>query len=125
VAIPADIKDSIIDLGCLPDDHVPLLLNSMNVMLAVSRPSSFGSYSYPVKIYEAMQCGVPVVATAVGGARWILGSRPESLVSYGDALMTAERVRDAMTREGRANAESHGWDSSASRLLSLLLDYRE
>jgi glycosyltransferase involved in cell wall biosynthesis len=64
-------------LGFLPDNKVPLLLNSLDALLVVNRASAFGHFSYPVKLYEAMRCGIPVVAAGVDGTRWILRQYPQ------------------------------------------------
>jgi glycosyltransferase involved in cell wall biosynthesis len=83
---PAQVKW----LGYLPDHHMPLLINCMDVFWVVNRASSFGNFSYPVKLYEAMACQVPVVASETPPARWILNDRPQFLVPPNDpeALVT-------------------------------------
>ena len=40
-------------LGYLPDQELPALLNSMDVLLVVNMLSAFGNFSYPAKLYEA------------------------------------------------------------------------
>jgi len=59
-------------LGYLPDEQIPVLLNSMDVLTVINKTSTFGNFSYPVKLYEAMCCQVPVVATATPATIWIL-----------------------------------------------------
>jgi glycosyltransferase involved in cell wall biosynthesis len=87
-------------LGYIDADKMPILLNSMDVLVVVNRPSSFGHHSYPVKLYEAMSCGVPVVATQTTATAWILEGQPDALVSPDDpeelssAIQTMLRVRE-------------------------------
>ena len=68
-------------LGYLPDEDMPFLLNSMNVLAVINQLSAFGRFSYPAKLYEAMACGIPVVATATEPAKWILGNQPMFLAN--------------------------------------------
>jgi glycosyltransferase involved in cell wall biosynthesis len=78
---------------------------------------------------EAMACGVPVVASAVGGlAETVVdGStgllvEPRSPAAIAAALRTlladGER-REAMGRAGRARAHRYGWDRIAAETLAV------
>lgn len=82
------VPDTACDLGYVEDDKMPVLLNCMDVLAVINRLSTYGSYSYPVKLYEAMACQIPVVATDTPATRWILRDYPELLVppSQPDAL---------------------------------------
>lgn len=124
--IPSAIRPSVIECGYLPDEYMPLLLNSMNVLLTINRPSSFGEYSYPVKIYEAMQCDVPIVATAVAGTKWILRNHPECLVSPDDTTSLAKRVEYFLSTE---RSKKYGiveeWSESAALLIRLMATVRD
>lgn len=71
-------------LGYIDDELMPVLLNCMDVLVVTIRPSAFGDYSYPVKLYEAMACGVPVVVTRTGPTSWILGENSPQLVPPDD-----------------------------------------
>jgi glycosyltransferase involved in cell wall biosynthesis len=68
------------------------MLNSMDVLVVINRPSAFGEHSYPVKLYEAMSCDVPVVATRTRATEWILRDRPESLVTPDDPRALANAI---------------------------------
>jgi glycosyltransferase involved in cell wall biosynthesis len=74
------LPQTITSLGFIDDDKVPVLLNSMDVLVVTNRASSFGHYSYPVKLYEAMSCKVPVVATRTRATEWILDGHRDCLV---------------------------------------------
>ncbi|GAA3019694.1 glycosyltransferase [Streptomyces fulvorobeus] len=49
-------------LGCVPQDMMPHLMSSADLLLSLPRYEPFG-----IVPIEAMACGTPVVATAVGG----------------------------------------------------------
>lgn len=120
VTPPSAIKDNIIELGYLPDEKMPVLLNAMNVLLAINRPSTFGHYSYPAKLYEAMQCRVPVIASEVTGAAWIMRNHPECLVRSDNATKLAERINKAITWNTKDYAEQQTWYESALIIDKLL-----
>lgn len=66
------LPSSLQSLGYIDDDIMPSMLNCMDTLVVINRPSAFGHYSHPVKLYEAMSCQVPVVATRTLAAEWIL-----------------------------------------------------
>ena len=120
VEIPADLRAHVIDLGFVPDEKVAVLLNSLDVALVVNRDSAFGRYSYPVKLYEAMACGVPVVATNVPGSAWILRDHPELLARPDDAGDFAAKAIAAVGSKRLGYAELSTWNKSAALLEGLL-----
>ena len=83
-------------LGYLPSAEVPKLLNSLDVLVVSNRPSKFGNYSHPVKLYEAMACSIPVVASDTPATRWILEDHPELLVTPENPCRLREKVESAM-----------------------------
>ena len=81
---------------------MPFLLNSMNVLAVINRLSAFGRFSYPAKLYEAMACSIPVVATATEPATWILGGEQRFLVRPGDSHdLALENIRPAVAGSNR------------------------
>lgn len=122
--IPLGLAQRVIELGYLADEKMPFLLNAMDVLLVINRPSDFGNHSYPAKLYEAMQCGVPVIATATKGTEWILRGNPECLIPWDDPLSLADSISKAL-RWGRMDyANAGSWEVS-TRLFSLLLESGE
>jgi glycosyltransferase involved in cell wall biosynthesis len=98
-------------LGYLEDDRLPLLVNSLDVQLVVNRPSAFGDFSYPVKLYEAMRCRIPVVAADVPGARWVLRDHPELLAAPEVGAFAAQTL--AALELGRVDYDAlNDWDRS-------------
>jgi glycosyltransferase involved in cell wall biosynthesis len=86
----------------------------------VNRDSAFGRYSYPVKLYEAMACGVPIVAANVPGSAWILRDHPELLARPDDAGDFAAKAIAAIGRERMGYADISTWEASAGVLDDLL-----
>jgi glycosyltransferase involved in cell wall biosynthesis len=114
--VPSPLEDIVIDRGYLPDDQVPKLLSAMDVLLSINRPSSFGNYSYPAKVYEAMQCSIPVIATDVSSTRWILRDHPECLAPAFNSVGLAMKIREATTWGRRHYSDLTSWETSATAL---------
>jgi len=114
-----DLPEDVHWLGCRPDEEVPAIFNSLDLLFVINRPSAFGKYSYPVKLYEALACGVPVVAVDVPGTAWVLRDRPEVLVDPGDASGLAQKAVSQIAT-GPRPGRGPGWEASADLLEALL-----
>ncbi len=108
----------------LPHRSVAAAYQAADVVLVPSRSESFGLVAA-----EAQSCGIPVVASAVGGlAHAVADGESGLLVSgwdppdYADALcrILADPVlAERLARGAVANAEQFSWPSTADRLLEL------
>ncbi len=114
------LPDVINSLGYIDDDKVPVLLNCMDVLVVVNRNSSFGQYSHPVKLYEAMRCGVPVVATRTQATEWILSAQPKRLFAAGDPEALTQAVLEALDNPGDVSGDTAGWDDACDTLEAAL-----
>ena len=101
-------------LGYLPDDQVPVFLNSVDVLLVVNKLSSFGNFSYPVKLYEAMQCQIPVVASDTPAANWILNNRREFLSIPEDPADLAQKIKPLLKLGRFDYGKQNSWNQSAN-----------
>jgi glycosyltransferase involved in cell wall biosynthesis len=108
-------------LGYLPREQVPRLLNALDVLVVINRDSAFGRYSYPIKLYEAMACQVPAVATATPATRWILAGHPELLAPPADADALAERISAALARGRIDYGPQPTWEQGAAQFEAALL----
>lgn len=108
-------------LGYVPAALVPVVLNSFDVMVAVNEDSAFGNYSFPIKLYEAMNCGVPVLATRTASTAWMLAGHPELLVPPGDPAALATAIVGACA-QGRIvyGGERPDWAANAAALEAAL-----
>ncbi|MFC4907180.1 glycosyltransferase [Actinomadura gamaensis] len=128
VAAEADVAGRVHLVGRRSRDEVPALLRSADVVLALPWYEPFGMVPL-----EAMSCGVPVVATAVGGhLDSVADGESGLLVPPRDPVAAARAVnallddparREAYGRAGRRRAEArYSWPRVARDTLSV---YRE
>lgn len=109
-------------LGYLSDDLVPTLLNCMDVLLVPNQLTEFGNFSYPVKLYEAMICQIPVVATATAPAKWILNKKKQFLARPGDADDMAQKIMNALQLDRFFYGKQNSWEDSCDIFEKALLE---
>jgi glycosyltransferase involved in cell wall biosynthesis len=112
-------------LGDIPHDEVPRVLSTFTIYAALSRSESFG-----VAVIEASACGIPVVATRIGGLSEVVREGvtgllvpPEDSRSAADAiarLLGDPRERSAMGVAGRDFVrKTYEWDSCVDAMLEV------
>jgi len=125
------LRESAVFTGAVAPDVVPGLLASMDVAVA-PYPELANFYFSPLKVYEYMAAGLPIVASRVGQLAELLRHEETGLLCPpGDAPALAsalERLRgdgDLRKRLGfaaRATAvQKHTWAAVARRIISLAL----
>jgi glycosyltransferase involved in cell wall biosynthesis len=100
-------------LGYLPDEDMPLVLNSLDILLVVNQISDFGRFSYPVKLYEAMRCHIPVVATNTPPVGWILEGRSSLMAKAGDDADLARKVESLLEVSRYDYGKQSTWEESS------------
>jgi glycosyltransferase involved in cell wall biosynthesis len=110
-------------LGYLSDDDIPILLNCMDVLIVPNILSAFGKYSYPVKLYEAISCGIPVVAADTEPMRWILDNRSRHLAKIGDPDDMAIKVGRLLDLGNIDYGLVNTWENSNQILETALLEH--
>jgi glycosyltransferase involved in cell wall biosynthesis len=121
------LHDHIRWLGTIPYREVgAVIAGSLAALVPTSDLGGARVSPSPVKLYEALACGVPVVASDIVGVGEIVESHDCGLVfPSGDALELARRVSDlagdpglaeAMGARGRAAAvKRYSWDVRAAQ----------
>ncbi|MGH8904502.1 MAG: glycosyltransferase [Egibacteraceae bacterium] len=123
-ALEAGVADRVVFRGSLPRIMVPSLLRSADVVVCAAWYEPFG-----IVPLEAMACGVPVVATAVGGmldtvADGVTGlhvppRHPGALADALAILLADPDRRGRMGAAGRQHVEErYGWDRIAHTTLA-------
>jgi glycosyltransferase involved in cell wall biosynthesis len=115
--------------GAVEPRQVPALLRRMDVAVAPYPPMQ-GFYFSPLKVYEYLAAGLPVVVSRVGDLPAVLDDGDLGvLVEPGDAVALADAVarlradtlaRERLRRWGRLRAvQRHDWSGVVERVLSL------
>ena len=129
IAAERGVADRVRWLGHLPHDEVPAFLAALDAAV-LPYPALDGFAFSPLKLYEYLAAGVPVVASDIGQVREVLeGGRWGTLVPPGDhealaaALRSVTASPDARARAADARQHTlahHSWDERARRLGGLL-----
>jgi glycosyltransferase involved in cell wall biosynthesis len=120
------VLNRIVFTGGVPKADVPGWLARGDIFLNTATIDNT-----PISVLEAMATGLPVVSTSVGGIPYLIEDGHNGiLVPPGDADAMAEAVKRVLTepglaahisRNGRAKAETFGWDDVLPAWESLLL----
>lgn len=125
----AGLRDHVVLTGAVPLDRVPGLLASMDVAVA-PYPDHTDFYFSPLKVYEYMAAGLPVVASRVGQLTELIGhGRNGLLCEPGDpgrlaAALDQLRLDPSLGRRMGTDARRtilrhHTWDAVVDRVLRL------
>lgn len=111
--------------GQLPHAAVPAFLALAALSVDPVRDDAVARARSPLKLFESMALGVPVVTGAVGDRRELLAAgragllvapgRPEALAESITALLQDEPRRLALAAAGLAQARRYAWPSLALR----------
>jgi glycosyltransferase involved in cell wall biosynthesis len=121
--VPAAVAERIVFLGTVQRGDMPKVINSTKLVVVPSRYESFG-----LPALEAIACGVPVLATKVGGLPEIIDETVGLLVDpdnqalakgiYTSINNTSLAERAAVN--GPARAERYDWRIVAPRIIRTL-----
>jgi glycosyltransferase involved in cell wall biosynthesis len=116
VTLPANC----LHLGYIDDEQVVDVLRSANLVLCANKPGDFGDFSYPVKIYEALSVGVPVVAFATPSVEFVMRDNKDGLVSIHDIDHVAERTLQLLDHPYAVESPAADWESPGRVLFDCL-----
>lgn len=124
------VGDGVTLLGGLPRERIPSLLRSADLVACCPWYEPFGMVAV-----EAMACGVPVVASQVGGLRetvvhgltglHVPPRSPGGIAAALGALLDDDARRRSMAGEASRWARRYGWPHVAMRTLDVLADLAE
>ncbi|MGW3071300.1 glycosyltransferase [Kitasatospora sp. NPDC001132] len=128
LAVELGVADRLTLLGAVPRERMPRLLRDSDVVVCPARYEPFG-----IVPLEAMACGVPVVASAVGGhldtvadrrtGRLVPPGSAEELAAAVAGLLAAPAVRAAYGAAGRRRVlANYTWRAVADRSEAVYLD---
>jgi len=110
------------DLGILPLEKVPLLLNALDVAIICNRENEFGSYCFPQKAREIMACNVPLIAARVGSMAELFAGHPEWLFTPDDADDLARILENRLSDRKTDYTDVLSWSYVATKLETVFLE---
>ncbi len=124
------LSDKAVMAGSLPHTAVAPMIQQFDVAIAPYPPLDHAFYFSPLKVYEYMACGVPVVATDQGqlaelirhGETGLLCPPGDvaALAAACDRLLTDPALRAGMGEAAAKTVQTHfTWDHNASRAIEL------
>lgn len=124
MAMSLGVADRVELRGAVSREHVPALLRSADVVACCPWYEPFGLVAV-----EAMACGVPVVASAVGGlgenvldgvtGLLVPPRQPQRIAEALAVILGDDDRRRAMGAAGRRRAERFGWERVAEQTLDV------
>ncbi|MEI7668873.1 MAG: glycosyltransferase family 4 protein [Pseudomonadota bacterium] len=99
LVIKLDLRDSVKFLINIPRSEIVALLKTANIFVLHSQEESQG-----IAICEALACGLPIVATKIGGIVNVVNDGSDGiLVEYGNVEKFAKAISDIMTNKDLYN----------------------
>lgn len=130
VAAECGVSDALRLLGSRPHEELPVYYNAADVVAVPSFYESFGLVAV-----EAMACGVPVVASRVGGlASTVLDGRtgylvpwraPERFAEPLDRLLGDPALRERMGAAAVAHMREYSWSAVAAQVADVYAELIE
>lgn len=123
------LRGHVLFVGAVPPAQVPDYLALGDLAVDPVRDDAVARARSPLKVFESMACGLPVVTGDVGDRREILGDGQAGLlVAPGDPHALAEGIaallsdplrRQRMAEAGREQVEAYMWDRLVERFLQV------
>ncbi|MBN1997362.1 glycosyltransferase [candidate division KSB1 bacterium] len=129
----AGITKKVTFIGYVQNDRVPKLLNQMDIFVM---PSILHSETLGVAALEASACGIPIVASRIGGVHeavlddstgfLVEPKNVDQLVQKLDILIKDDALRQEMGKRGRKHVvENYNWEKNAAKMLHLYKEILE
>ena len=110
-------------LGSVPREHVPAYVAYFDICLIPYKNNMYNEASFPLKFWEFMATGKPIVASGVPEL-----TEYESMIAYANSPKEfSQKVADilqkneSISQQRMALASKHGWENRANELKKLLL----
>ena len=126
------VADKFVFVGFVKHEEMPKFISAADVGIAPYKPieemKKHGFYFSPIKIFEYMACGKPVVASDLEIIRDIISANrcgllakpgnAEDFASKIEVLLRDEKMRERMGKNGRKAVSKYTWDRVADAILS-------
>ncbi len=121
-AAAAPVKERVIFLGRVPDEHLPVLYGGARLYL---QPALLEGFGFPV--LEAMGCGAPVVCSGIPALRELAANaalyfdprREDSIAQTILEALDNAPLCIALSERGRLRARHYTWERAAEQTLAI------
>jgi glycosyltransferase involved in cell wall biosynthesis len=127
------LLDKFIFTGRVPYEKVPMYINAADVCVVTKKPIKSG-YS-PIKLYEYMACGKPIIATKTYGFEILEQTNsgilinPENSAEFANSVLMLLNNPELLNNIDNKGCEyanvNHSWDSVARKVLDVCNDIIE
>ena len=113
------LEDSISFTGKLPYSEMADLLCSSSLGLAMFKPSKAAAFASPLKLFDYMAAGLPIVATDIGdigrilresGSGFAIKWDVEAFVKAVETLLTKQNIWLNFHEKGLQYVKKYSWD---------------
>jgi glycosyltransferase involved in cell wall biosynthesis len=122
------ISDKVVFTGTVPFHKVPEYISCMDIGLIPFKINAITENALPLKLFEYMACGKPVISTRLNGVMEVVGnkvlyfSNSEELKQRILELYRNEGLRKELGQEGRTFVEqNYSWDRICRRFEEILI----
>lgn len=123
--------ENTIFLGHRPKKEIPLYLKSADVLILPNSPVSEESIKYtsPMKLFEYMASGVPIVASDLPSIREVLNENNSILVRPDDAeelragietIFNNKNIAEKISNQAKEDVSLRTWDNRAKKILEFI-----
>jgi glycosyltransferase involved in cell wall biosynthesis len=102
--------------GILSSEVVPVFLSALDMTVICNRDSAFGNYCFPQKFYEAIACGVPLIAARTRVMRELLKDYPDNLFDPENTDSLLMVMRRQAARPVKLQIQAQTWPARAKQL---------
>lgn len=110
------------DLGILPLEKVPVLLNALDVAIICNQENEFGRYCFPQKAREIMACDIPLIAARVGSMAEFLKDHSEWLFNPDDASNMSRVLENRLGDRRTGYEKVLSWSDVATELEKIFIN---
>lgn len=124
------VPEHLLFMGERPVGEIPLWLRASNalLLLGTNKNEDSSRYTSPMKLFEYMASGTPIVASATPAITDVVSTQEVYLYEPDDALSLAHTIELALTAQdvgqrtehARAKAQTLTWAKRAERILSFI-----
>ena len=113
-------------LGYVSHNRIPEMLSISDIVVAPYKEVGMPFFNSPIKIFEYLSAGKPIVATKIGQiaevlqdqhtALLVMPSHTEELANAIIRLARDEQLRNYLAKNARIEAQKYSWDKYADKL---------